>query len=419
MPKVGTIYSYPDNSRAFKALIAAKYNGDTVDYPAFQMGVTNKTPEVKKKFPLGKVPAFEAVDGFTLYESSAIAYYVASLKKDSPLLGKDAKEAATIQQYICVADNEVSPNVSGWLYPTLGFIPYNKAQVDQAIKFLTNVLNSLESVLLTRTYFVGERVTLADICLAMTLYSVYRSLFDAERRKQFPNLTRWFVTIINQPNVKAVVGDFKLCTEALKFDPNRKVNVAPAKPEGKKQEKKEKPKKEKKEDLEAVAAAEEKAKSKEKNPLDLLPPSPFIMDEWKRFYSNNEEPASCKWFWEHFDPEGYSMWRVSYKYNDELTMTFMSSNLVGGFFQRIERARKYAFGSLCILGENNSNEILGYFIVRGQDVPFEISDAADYESYSWTKVDPKDEKARKLFNACISWDKEIEGKKFADGKIFK
>ena len=69
---------------------------------------------------------------------------------------------------------------------------------------------------------------------------------------------------------------------------NRKVNVAPAKPEGKKQEKKEKPKKEKKEDLEAIAAAEEKAKSKEKNPLDLLPPSPFIMDDWKRFYSNNE-----------------------------------------------------------------------------------------------------------------------------------
>ena len=31
-----------------------------------------------------------------------------------------------------------------------------------------------------------------------------------------------------------------------------------------------------------------------------------------RFYSNNDEDDSIKWFWEHFDPEHYSIWRVSY-----------------------------------------------------------------------------------------------------------
>ncbi len=84
----------------------------------------------------------------------------------------------------------------------------------------------------------------------------------------------------------------------------------------------------------------------------MLPPSSLNLDDWKRFYSNNDtRPNAINWFWEHFDPEGYSIWRVDYKYNDELTKVFMSSNLIGGFFNRLERARKYAFGSLVVLGE--------------------------------------------------------------------
>lgn len=113
------------------------------------------------------------------------------------------------------------------------------------------------------------------------------------------------------------------------------------------------------------------------------------------------------------------MWKVSYRYNKELTLTFMSSNLVGGFFQRLERAKKYGFGSLCVLGEDNNNEIKGYFIFRGQDVPFEVTDAADYESYEFTKVDSNDKAVREEYEAYIAWDDKIEGKKFCDGKIFK
>lgn len=31
----------------------------------------------------------------------------------------------------------------------------------------------------------------------------------------------------------------------------------------------------------------------------------------------------------NMQPEDYSLWRVDYKYNDELTLIFMSSNLIG------------------------------------------------------------------------------------------
>jgi len=33
-----------------------------------------------------------------------------------------------------------------------------------------------------------------------------------------------------------------------------------------------------------------------------------------------------------FDPEGFSVWRVDFKYPEELTQVFMSSNQIGGFF---------------------------------------------------------------------------------------
>merc|ERR1711928_129999 len=76
-----------------------------------------------------------------------------------------------------------------------------------------------------------------------------------------------------------------------------------------KAEKKKEPekKKEKKEEPEedAFAAME----PKKKDPLDALPKGTFDLEEWKRFYSNNDEEPAIAWFWEHFDHENYSIWR--------------------------------------------------------------------------------------------------------------
>jgi elongation factor 1-gamma len=45
----GTLYTYPENWRAFKALIAAQYSGAQVCVlyapPLFHFGQTNRTPE--------------------------------------------------------------------------------------------------------------------------------------------------------------------------------------------------------------------------------------------------------------------------------------------------------------------------------------------------------------------------------------
>lgn len=55
------------------------------------------------------------------------------------------------------------------------------------------------------------------------------------------------------------------------------------------------------------------------------------MDEFKRKYSNEDTlTVAIPYFWEHFDPEGYSIWYGHYKYNNELALAFMSCNLISG-----------------------------------------------------------------------------------------
>lgn len=58
---------------------------------------------------------------------------------------------------------------------------------------------------------------------------------------------------------------------------------------------------------------------KKKNPFASMPKSSFDLDDFKRFYSNEDESKSIPYFWQKFDPENYSIWLGEYKYNNELT----------------------------------------------------------------------------------------------------
>merc|ERR1712059_188149 len=112
----------------------------------------------------------------------------------------------------------------------------------------------------------------------------------------------------------------------------------------------------------------------------------------------NDEDKSIPYFWEKFDKEHYSIWRCDYKYNDELTMVFMSCNLIGGMFQRLEKLRKYAFA--------------GIWVWRGKDLVFELSEdwQIDYSSYAWKKLDPDAAETKDLVTQYFSWTgTDLEG----------
>ncbi|KAG4067997.1 hypothetical protein HA402_010683 [Bradysia odoriphaga] len=214
----GTLYTYPENFRAYKALIAAQYSGAQVKIASdFVFGETNKSDAFLKKFPSGKVPAFETSNGQTLTESNAIAFYVANEK----LRGASDLEKAQVWQWISFADSEILPSSCAWVFPLLGIMAYNKNTVERARADISVALNVLNKHLLSNTFLVGERISLADIIVFTNLLHLYQYVLEPSVRSAYGNVNRWFVTILNQTQVQAVVKNFSLCAKAIEFDPKK------------------------------------------------------------------------------------------------------------------------------------------------------------------------------------------------------
>jgi len=443
------LYTFPKNPRAFRILIAAHYSGaqiEVIDDPAqFKLGVTNKSQEFLAQFPFGKVPAFVTADGQPIYESNAIASYVAGY--NGALSASNAYDAALIQQYINLADHEVYPAACTWVYPVFGIIQYNKNATEKAKADVTKVLSVLNQVLATKTFLVGERVTLADITLVTSLVQLYENVLDVAFRAAFPHTNRWFVTCVNQPEFKAVLGEVKLAEtmgqfNAAAFEANKnKTKAKESGKEEKKEAKKETKKEEKKEEKEEKKEAAKPAKKAEEeedggdeflseeekkpsDPLAHLPKSPFDLDHFKRTYSNEDTPVAIEHFWKNFDKAGYSIWKCDYNYSAELTLVFMTCNLINGMYQRVEKLRKYAFASMCVFGTDNNNKIGGVWITKGQDLVFDLAEDwnVDAPSYTWRKIDADSEEAKTLVQEYFTWEgtfADQNGLKFNQGKIFK
>ncbi|KAL1398850.1 hypothetical protein pipiens_008644, partial [Culex pipiens pipiens] len=360
------------------------------------------------------VPAFETADGKFLTESNAIAYYVSN----EQLRGKTDLEKAEVLSFLSLADNELLPAVHGWVFAFMGIIQFQKNNVERAKQDLKATLTALNSRLVNQTFLVGERLTLADIVVFATLLSAYEKVLDPSFRAPFGSLTRWFNTVLNQPQVKAVVKGFTMCAKVAEIDP-KKFAEFQAKTGGAQQQQQQKEPKEKKEKKPAPAKKEKEAEPaeeldaaelalaeepKSKDPFDAMPKGTFNFDDFKRCYSNEDEAKSIPYFFEKFDPEHYSIWYGEYKYPEELTKVFMSCNLITGMFQRLDKMRKQAFSSVCLFGEDNNSTISGVWVWRGQDLAFELSPdwQVDYEVYDWKKLDPKSEETKKLVTQYFS-----------------
>ncbi|CAN4077867.1 unnamed protein product [Withania somnifera] len=413
------LHSTDNNKNAFKALIAAEYTGVKVQLTKdFQMGVSNKTPQFLEMNPLGKIPVLETPDG-PVFESNAIARYVTKLKPDNPLFGSSLIEYAQIEQWNDFSATEVDVNIARWLYPRLGYFPYIPPAEEHAVAFLKRALGALNTHLASNTYLVGHSITLADIIMACNLSHGFRYIMTKSFTKEFPNVERYFWTLVNQPNFCKILGEVKQA-ESIPA-PQSKKPAEPKIPE--KPKTKEEPKKEVKEEEPKPVEEEAAPKPKAKNPLDLLPPSTMILDDWKRLYSNtksNFREVAVKGFWDMYDPEGYSLWFCDYKYNDENTVSFVTLNKVGGFLQRMDLVRKYAFGKMLIVGSEPPFKVQGLWLFRGKEIPkFVMDEVYDMELYEWKEVDINDEAQKERVSQMIEDHEPFEGQALLDAKCFK
>jgi elongation factor 1-gamma len=99
-----TLYTDLGNFRAFKVLIAAEYNGVEITVPDL------KGPELKaavqSKSPSGRAPVLETPGG-AIFESNAIARYVARIRRDTELYGATFFESAQVDSWVDFSAHDI------------------------------------------------------------------------------------------------------------------------------------------------------------------------------------------------------------------------------------------------------------------------------------------------------------------------
>jgi len=208
MAPIGTFHSAPHQRQSIVVRAVAAVTGQELIIPELKMGVTNKTPEFLARFPSGKIPAFEGADGFLLTEGATIAHYLASLKPESGLIGRDVKEEASIGQWVHFAESDVQPNVETIYYFIHGFASgYSPEHTQWLYDRAIIALNRVEKYLSDggREYLVGGRLTIADLTVAAVVQFALRVVLGKAEREALPRTIAHFERIVGDARVK---GEF-------------------------------------------------------------------------------------------------------------------------------------------------------------------------------------------------------------------
>jgi len=213
-----------------------------------------KSKDFKAKSLTGKFPLLETEHG-NLVESAAIARYLGRLSADG-LSGNNAFESAQIDQFVDFSNSNLISHLHTIYRAVFGWGPCEAETFNNAVKDLKEHVRSINTHLQGKSYLVGDRLTVADVVVAVALLLPFQVVLDGGFRKSVaPNVTAWLERFVALPEVVSRLGHVKFCAKPMKA-------VAPPKKEEKKEEKKAAEK------TEAPAVLK-----KEVDPLDELPPS--------------------------------------------------------------------------------------------------------------------------------------------------
>nr|XP_037277694.1 glutathione S-transferase 1-like [Rhipicephalus microplus] len=133
------------------------------------------TPEYLKLNPFHKVPTFSD-DGFIIYESSAICYYL--LRKHAPssdLYPDCPRTRARVDQALATITSTIQPHYFKFFRPR--FYELTKPTPEDVEQFEENVIKGFEHVLREGNYVLGDKLSLADLSLVAHLTLVFEVPF--------------------------------------------------------------------------------------------------------------------------------------------------------------------------------------------------------------------------------------------------
>ena len=193
------LHCFGESGNAYKAALTLELAGLEwhPEFVDFFNGET-RTPEFRALNPMGEVPVM--IDGdITLTQSGVIQDYISS--KSGKLGARSAVARRDILRWQ-FWDNHKLSGVAGGLRFQMNFLPEDKRNAG-AITFMQLRLNSayrvLDSALASRSWLVGDTMTIADISCCGYLF--YTEPFGFVRT-DWPNIDAWLTRLSETPGWK-------------------------------------------------------------------------------------------------------------------------------------------------------------------------------------------------------------------------
>lgn len=133
----------------------------------------------------------------------------------------------------------------------------------------------------------------------------------------------------------------------------------------------------------------------------------FSMQAWKRFYGYNQKKPQelLSYFWRKYNPNDYSCYCVSYRYQGLLTAVYQAENLVNGFCARLELAglMQQLFGQIYVLYdfEVDTYSVVGMLVMQGSDLLPGVVHLSQFDNFVYSRADMNDTLVRQFVSALL------------------
>jgi glutathione S-transferase len=200
-----TLYDYLPSGNGYKCRLAMHQLGKPfrLVHRDILKGET-RTPDFLAMNGNGRIPTLDLGGGRFLAESNAILLFVSEGTTFVPI---DSWERAQVYQWLFFEQYSHEPNVATprfWLH----YLPKDKVDPVQLAKkqeLGRAALGVMDKHLATRTFFVADRYSIADIALYAYTHVAHEADLDLG---PFPHVRSWLGRVAEQPRHVPITRDF-------------------------------------------------------------------------------------------------------------------------------------------------------------------------------------------------------------------
>ena len=198
------LHEYAASGNCYKVRLTAAMTGVPLERREYDiMNGETRTPQfIANVNSNGRIPVLQIGDRF-IPESNAACYYLA---EGSSLIPTDPFEHADMLRWMFWEQYSHEPNIAtlrfwmGWLAPdNLSDLqrlqmPLKRTAGNAALKLMDDHLNG-------REWFIGDSISLADVCLFAYTHVAGDAEFDLER---YPHVVEWIERVRSTPRYMAM-----------------------------------------------------------------------------------------------------------------------------------------------------------------------------------------------------------------------